>query len=165
MPAGRVHNAINTITFVAAAGAYGYAYQNHLVRFEPAQIAAFSLAFFAGTFLLSPDLDLSEQNNSSKKNWGWFGFLWVPYGWVMSHRGMSHTWILGPLTRLAYLALLLALPAYFLRVQLETWRVGQTAIIAAVVGYYASQWLHLIADGVAPDVVTPGFMYRRRRRR
>jgi uncharacterized metal-binding protein len=61
--------------------------------------------------------------------------------------------------------LLLALPAYLLRDQLATWRIGQTEIIAAVIGYYASQWLHLIADGVAPDVVTPDFMQRRRRRR
>jgi uncharacterized metal-binding protein len=165
MPSGRVHNAINTMTYLAAAGAYGYAHTQNLLRLEPQQIIVGSMAFFAGTFLLSPDLDLSEQNNSSKRAWGWLGFVWVPYGWVMSHRGMSHTWLVGPLTRLVYLALLLALPAYLLRDQLTTWRIGQAELMAAVIGYYASQWLHLVADGVAPDVVTPVFMQRRRRRR
>ena len=135
--------------------------------------------------MLSPDLDLAEQNVDSKRNWGILGFLWVPYGMMFSHRGLSHTWIVGPLTRVLYLCLLLALPIWLLRQPiLETklrginrgivhdlvlslqhvfssgWLAGQVGLGLAL-GFYVSQWLHLIADGVAPDLQ----IVRRKRRR
>ena len=187
MPSGKVHNAINTLSLLALSGGYSYAYSSHLFKLEPGAVLTFAAAFVAGTFLLSPDLDLAEQHVSIKNNWGWLGFLWVPYGWVFSHRGISHSWIVGPLTRLLYLALLLALPIYFLRdpilhLKLEGvtrgpifdlltsfknfWRkpeVARDTLLALAAGYYISQWLHLIADGVAPDV-TSSFMSRKRRR-
>ncbi|MFN3267248.1 MAG: metal-binding protein [Deinococcales bacterium] len=176
MPSGNVHNLVNTIAYVGFAGAYGYAHSAQWAQLEPTTLLCFSGAFMAGTFMLSPDLDLAEQNVSSKKNWGILGFLWVPYGLMFSHRGLSHTWIVGPLTRVLYLGLLLALPIWLLRRPiLETELEGVTrglvhdllnslqhvfssgvlasqAGLGAVVGYYVSQWLHLIADGVAPDV-------------
>ena len=103
MPSGKVHNAINTLSLLALSGGYSYAYSSHLFKLEPGAVLTFAAAFVAGTFLLSPDLDLAEQHVSIKNNWGWLGFLWVPYGWVFSHRGISHSWIVGPLTRLVYL--------------------------------------------------------------
>ena len=124
VPSGRVHNAINTIAFVALSGVYGYAYTRGGPRFDALEVAAFGAAFFAGTFLLSPDLDLAEGHVSSKRAWGPLGFLWVPYGWVFSHRGTSHSWVVGPISRLLYLALLLAAPAYLAREWLAGWRVG-----------------------------------------
>ena len=83
-----------------------------------------------------------------------------------------------------YLALLLALPVYFLRdpilhFKLEGvtrgpvfdllmsfknfWRkpeVARNTLLALAAGYYVSQWLHLIADGVAPDM-NVGFSRKR----
>ena len=187
MPSGKVHNAINTLSLLALSGGYSYTYSNHLFKLEPGAVLAFVSSFVVGTFLLSPDLDLAEQHVSIKNNWGWLGFLWVPYGWIFSHRGTSHSWILGPFTRLIYLALLLALPIYFLRDPIlhlklqgvtrgpifdlltsfkNFWRkpeVARDTLLALAAGYYISQWLHLIADGVAPDV-TSSFMSRKRRR-
>ena len=165
MPSGRVHNTINTLAFLTFTAGYTYAYSGGLVPFEPVAAVAFTAAFAAGTFLLSPDLDLAERHVSSKRAWGWLGFLWIPYGWLMSHRGLSHTWVVGPLTRLAYLAALLALPAYLLREHLHLLRFSQAEALAAAAGYYASQWLHLIADGVMPDLDRPAFLPRARRRR
>jgi uncharacterized metal-binding protein len=163
---GRVHNAINTLSYVAIAGGYGYASSQRLLpEFDVGQIGLFSLAFVAGTFLLSPDLDLAEQNVSSKRNWGLLGFLWVPYGWVFSHRGLSHTWLIGPITRLFYLALLLAGPVWFARDVLRNFRIGQDDLLAISVGYYVSQWLHLIADGVSPDLQRGLGLSKARRRR
>jgi uncharacterized metal-binding protein len=166
VPSGQVHNAINTLSYVAIAGAYGYSTSQGLVpHFDVAQIGLFSLSFAAGTFLLSPDLDLAEQNVSSKRNWGLLGFLWVPYGWVFSHRGLSHTWLIGPLTRLFYLALLLAAPVWFARELLHNFRIGQDDALAITVGYYVSQWLHLIADGFSPDMQRGLGLSSSRRRR
>jgi uncharacterized metal-binding protein len=189
VPSGQVHNTINTLSLIGLAGCYGYAHTAGWVRLEPSAIFAFAGAFVAGTYLLSPDLDLAEQNVSSKKNWGLLGFLWVPYGWLFSHRGMSHTWLVGPFTRLFYLGLLMLIPVVLLRqplleTQLEGvtrgplydllrslkafWRIPSVAtetLIALGVGYYVSQWLHLIADGVAPDTNfrIPGTRKKRRR--
>ena len=109
MPSGRVHNIINTATYSLIAAAAVWGSQQQLVVITPAQGLAFSAAYAAGTFLLSPDLDLAEGRVDSKRRWGWLGFVWVPYGRMFSHRGLSHTWLLGPLTRLIYLGVLLLL--------------------------------------------------------
>ena len=186
MPSGAVHNVINTLSLLAIGSAAGYATQRGLVRLEAGAVLSFCGAFVAGTYLLSPDLDLAEQHVSSKRNWGWLGFLWVPYGWVFSHRGLSHTWLVGPLTRLVYLALLLAGPVLLLRDPILHWQlegvtrgpiydllrsfqgfwlrpqVARDTLVALALGYYLSQWLHLIADGVAPDI-SVGFKRRRSR--
>jgi uncharacterized metal-binding protein len=186
VPAGSVHNLINTLSFVGLAGCYGYAHAAGWVRLEPATLLTFSGAFAAGTFMLSPDLDLAEQNVDSKKNWGILGFLWIPYGMMFSHRGLSHTWLVGPLTRLLYLGVLLAVPIYLLRqpvLQAELpgvtrgivydllnslQNVFSSGVLASqagaglMLGYYVSQWLHLIADGVSPDV---GFGRRRQKQK
>ena len=109
MPSGRVHNLINIAAYsVLAAGAL-YATRQDLLVVTPAQALNFTLAYAAGTFLLSPDLDLAEGKVDSKRHWGVLGVLWVPYGMLFSHRGWSHSWVIGPLTRLLYVALIAAL--------------------------------------------------------
>jgi uncharacterized metal-binding protein len=81
---------------------------------------------------------------------------------MFSHRGLSHTWLVGPMTRLIYMvivALALSYAAsaiapffgYSFSVRTQLVRNGQELLIGALVGYYVSQWLHLIADGIAPD--------------
>ena len=159
MPSGRVHNLINTATYGIIAAAAGWANQQHLIVVTPAQGLAFSAAYAAGTFLLSPDLDLAEGRVDSKRRWGWLGFVWVPYGRMFSHRGLSHTWLLGPLTRLVYLGLLLLLVWALLSAvwpavrwpALGTPALNLNWLLPLALGYYVSQWLHLIADGVRPD--------------
>jgi len=124
-----------------------------------------------GTFLITPDLDLADRTVQAKRRWGPLGWLWVPYGRMFSHRGLSHTWLVGPLTRLVYLALLGAALFWvgdgllrYLGISLELQ--GRVAappgeiLLALVLGYYVSQWLHLIADGIWPD-----FLHRSRRRK
>ncbi len=167
MPSGRVHNLINTAAYSLIAGSVLWGVRSGLLAITPAQAASFTVAYMAGTFLLSPDLDLSDRAVDSKRNWGFLGFLWVPYGLVFSHRGLSHTWIVGPLTRLIYMLLIVAalcglvllvypqwqwptLPA--LRARVPSVQVlGFKFLLPALLGYYVSQWLHLIADGVRPD--------------
>ncbi|MFC6618059.1 metal-binding protein [Deinococcus radiophilus] len=158
MPSGRVHNIINMTTFAVLGVGAIWASRQGMISVTQVQASHFALAYLAGTFLLSPDLDLSEGRVNSKRNWGILGPLWVPYGMMFSHRGLSHSWLLGPLTRLVYLAILgaivigvlrtvwpeMALPAF--PEPLE-WKV----LLPATLGYFLSQWLHLIADGIRPD--------------
>lgn len=156
MPSGRVHETINLT--VLGGGVVAYLVYGGSPG-EPRALAL-ALAYLAGTFLLSPDLDLAEKGTRSQRRWGPLGLLWRPYGRLFRHRGLSHTWVLGPLTRLGYLGGLLGglgilvqcIAGYLgmgfsLRLPSWPWEVWGFALL----GYYLSQWLHLVADGIWPD--------------
>lgn len=92
MPSGRVHETINLT--VLGGGVVAYLVYGGSPG-EPRALAL-ALAYLAGTFLLSPDLDLAEKGTRSQRRWGPLGLLWRPYGRLFRHRGLSHTWVLGP---------------------------------------------------------------------
>lgn len=173
MANGQTHQTINVAALVGAAGLVAIAVNEgwgdpwtSRVGFEWPAVAVFIGAFLVGTYLVTPDLDLAEQGVLAKRNWGWLGVIWVPYGYLFAHRGVSHGWFLGPLTRLAYLAALIVLvagAAYYgaeagglevppiPRVDARMWRPAWLWWVAAGVGgFYVSQWIHLLADGVGP---------------
>lgn len=166
VPSGRTHEAINLTFFSGLAAGYAYARSQGIVAevdiINPPSVSLFSLSYLVGTFLVTPDLDLAENSVRSKSNWGLLGLLWEPYGALFAHRGLSHTWFVGPLTRLVYMAVVgLALAwlatmvapyfGYEIRFQAQLAENWTELALGALVGYYLSQWLHLIADGVAPD--------------
>jgi uncharacterized metal-binding protein len=164
---GRAHESINLGAYIGLAAAYQYARSQGALAGAEALVnrqtlTLFSLSYLIGTFLVTPDLDLAEQRVRSKSNWGLLGLLWVPYGALFSHRGLSHSWFLGPLTRLLYMvvvalaiswlaAVLAPLFGYSLSVRTYLVTGWQQLALAALVGYYLSQWLHLVADGIWPD--------------
>ncbi|MEM7674823.1 MAG: metal-binding protein [Myxococcota bacterium] len=186
MASGRRHQTINLLLIATVGGLIATAMRlgyepawMHRLGLEWPAVVAFCGAYLFGTFFVTPDLDLAEQHVLAKRNWGWFGFMWVPYGLLFSHRGISHGWFLGPLTRLLYLvavAALVVFGAYMAadaldrplpRVNLPArisplwmWPVG-----AAVAGFYVSQWSHSIADGVGPWHGLKRLFRRGRRRR
>ena len=111
--------------------------------------------FVIGSFLITPDLDMAgEKPVRPLRYWGPLGILWWPYGQLFKHRGLSHTWILGPLTRLIYVLLLLAgagLAISFLEgLGWITWKGGPIppTLGAGVLGYFVAQWLHLTLDAI-----------------
>ncbi len=66
------------------------------------ELIPFSAGYFLGTFLLSPDIDLSFSRPA--KRWKFLRFLWFPF-WVFSrHRGLTHVPILGSMVKLLYLS-------------------------------------------------------------
>lgn len=60
----------------------------------------FTAGYLVGTFLLSPDLDLSGSRPS--KRWRALRIIWRPYQVFSRHRGISHIPLLGTFVRLAY---------------------------------------------------------------
>lgn len=60
------------------------------------------LAFAVGTLLITQDLDL--RCNDASRRWVALRFVWMPYHLLSKHRGVSHTYLLGLVTRLLYLA-------------------------------------------------------------
>lgn len=158
MPSGRIHNIINLSSYAVLATSVFIAQQQGLISISRLDALQFSASFAAGTLLLSPDLDLATGKVNSKRYWGILGFLWIPYGMMFSHRGFSHTWLIGPLTRLIYLALIVGLVWGILKLGFPQMAVPQLPSAEALkvfwpllAGYYLSQWLHLIADGIWPD--------------
>jgi uncharacterized metal-binding protein len=177
MADGKTHELINTAFLGSAMLAYDYARSRGLTAPVDPFITdstrySFVIAYLVGTFLLTPDLDLSNQSVRAKSNWGILGHLWRPYGLLFSHRGISHSWIAGPLTRLVYLAILLLGFAYVINALapsiglnlnltfLPGWKM-QPVLISITLGYYVSQWVHLVTDGMLPG---SGRKRRRRRR-
>lgn len=151
MPNYRVHDAINLTALGMSFATYSMlANTNVIPSVSGAAMIGYTLSYLAGTFLVTPDLDL--HGSKPKKRWGIFRFLWRPYATLVPHRSsFSHGWIIGPLTRLLYLALL-TLPLLILTNTVQASRelaqqyIGWDALTAIVVGYYLSQWMHLIAD-------------------
>jgi len=161
MPSGRIHELANTLFLVGVGSLVG------AIGGDPASpsFIAFAGGYLTGTFLITPDLDLAGKGNPRPlKRWGPLAFLWLPYGRVSAHRGLSHTWLAGPILRLVYLGVLLLPAPVLLGVELTT--KGQEALTLlgppAFLGYLASQWGHLLLDGVPLRPV--GASKRRRKR-
>lgn len=148
MPSARQHDSINVASYAALLIGYSVAHAQGVVPpAPPATLIAFTVGFVAGTYLLSPDLDL--HGSRPKKRWGALRILWRPYATLMPHRGLSHGYILGPLTRIAYLTLILSplllIPQVLTLASTHAHLIAPT-ILPAALGYYAATWLHLIAD-------------------
>lgn len=150
MPNYRTHDAINLTALGMTFAGYSLVTGTGMVpEASGGQMIGYVLSYLVGTFLVTPDLDL--HGSKPKKRWGLLRVLWRPYATLVPHRSsFSHGWLIGPATRLAYLVLL-AVPLLLVTNAVEPtdaiakhlgWRVG-TAII---LGYYVSQWMHLIAD-------------------
>ena len=181
MPSGKVHEAINMTFFAGLSLGYIYARaQGISIQAErvlnPQTISLFSLSYLVGTFLVTPDLDLAEQNVRAKSHWGGLGFLWIPYGAIFNHRGTSHSWFVGPLTRLIYMLMIgltitsilgfvLPFMGYELNIQTQLSSNWRQLLLGALFGYYLSQWLHLVADGIWPDHGAKRRSKRKKRRR
>jgi uncharacterized metal-binding protein len=96
MPSGKTHRIVELALLPGLTAGYVV-----LLRPSPTELAAFTGTYAFSSLFLSPDLDL--QHNDARKRWGPLGFLWVPYAKIFKHRGMSHSLVWGPLTRLLYL--------------------------------------------------------------
>jgi uncharacterized metal-binding protein len=100
MPSGKVHDRITVIGAGVAVPFY------YLLAPQPKDLMAgvtlIAATLFSG-LLLSPDLDL---DSSIYNRWGPLRFLWWPYQRLMPHRSyLSHSFVIGPILRVAYFAL------------------------------------------------------------
>ncbi len=141
---GWQHTSVNLSALLPSTGAL-------LWLGHPDTALAFSAAFLFGTLLVTPDLDL--QLNDARRRWGPLRFIWAPYAALSRHRGMSHTYVAGPLIRLAYLAVwCLPVIALALSLKLDGFppMIPHAWVITTLLGYFTSQWLHLLCDGILP---------------
>ena len=98
MPSGKVHDRITAVGAGLAVPVWWYltpAPQDWKIA------ATLVVATLFSGWMLSPDLDL---DSSIYRRWGPLRFLWYPYQKFVPHRSwVSHSWLLSPLMRVAYL--------------------------------------------------------------
>jgi len=150
MPSGRTHETATLVLVLPGALALGT--QDLLLG------AAYLTGGLVGAFFLNPDIDLEDSRPS--RRWGPLSLLWAPYRLLFPHRSASHSWVLGPLSRLAYLVLLglvlwsglkaanlLPNPALFGEVK-DGWPVSGKVLWGLLAGWLSAEWLHLAMDGI-----------------
>ena len=105
MPSGKTHTRIDLFLLVLVIGlaiCFWHPLGRLVGRDELVEYGiVFVVAYLFGTFLLSPDMDLNTSD--PMRNWGVLRLLWRPYAQLFTHRGLSHTPVLGTLTRVLYI--------------------------------------------------------------
>lgn len=142
---GRSHERLTTVFLALTAPAVAY------VAPQPLEaVVGYLAGGFVGMLFLSPDIDLEESRPS--RRWGPLSVIWAPYRMTHPHRGASHSWVYGPISRLAYLALiaapvlaLLGIPPLEVAQQIPS---HLDKLWPGLVGYLVSQWAHLVQDRV-----------------
>lgn len=145
MPSGKTHLAVELVLWPALLAGFYYFFTPHWE-----ELLLFGGAYLLSSLLLSPDLDL--RHNSARRRWGPLGFIWVPYFKIFKHRGMSHSLLLGSLTRLVYLGavfgvMLVGLSSlgFALPEEAPSWFNERTLLILGV-GLYLPNVLHVLLD-------------------
>ncbi len=109
MPSYATHVTVNLLVGLPLAlAAMKYVASSNLT-----DLTAFSAAFIYGTLFFHPDLDLA-RNVSLFSLKGLLTLPFRPYSYLFKHRGISHTPILGTLTRILWLGVLFTLFYLFL---------------------------------------------------
>lgn len=152
MASGEKHERIN-LTALAVMGGAWVAAEVSGVNVPTTPALSFAATYLVGTLYVTPDMDLAEQARTvrPKRRWGRFGALWVPYGLYFRHRGISHSYLVGPMTRIVYLGVILALPlgvAFGIGLIPVAVVMNTPAMLGGLAGFYVSQWMHLWADGI-----------------
>jgi len=115
---------------------------------ETNEIISFVIAYAFSSLFLSPDLDLHTSRPYLR--WGVLRWLWAPYAFVFKHRQLSHHLLLGPLSRIAYLAVLV-LGGAFLYLAFARRAVPDLALPVGILvgigcGLYVPNLAHVLLD-------------------
>ena len=153
MPSGKTHLRIELFLLPLVLLAFCYwVFPLLEPRYQWQAFSLFGGAYLVSSLLLSPDLDL--RHNSARNNWGVLGFVWIPYTKIFKHRGLSHSLILGTLTRLAYLLAVGAVIALAVWVALRYFFRREFTIPELPVDAYGYFWVAIFIGGLwLPNVI------------
>lgn len=146
MPDGKHHDIINfSVLFVLLSCIFyfGVWKENTLfLKYTDAYIISiFAVFYLFATLFLSPDLDI---DSTPYKRWKWLRILWWPYKEIFKHRGLSHHFIIGPLSIVLNLAIIVVALLLLAGVKLQT--IPVNFIVAATVGMVLSIEVHILSD-------------------
>jgi uncharacterized metal-binding protein len=105
----------------------------------------FTTSYLFSLLWLSPDLDV-DRGSGSLRRWGPLRYLWYPYKELFRHRGISHSIILGPLTRVLYMGTVLWTMTWVLSIGLTVPRLDQGFLYPFLLGMWLPDALHCLLD-------------------
>jgi len=114
----------------------------------PIQLAIFILGYFIGTVFVSPDLD--TKSSAARR----CGVLCTPYRKMFTHRGISHHWLWGTVTRIIYVLIVIGFFAglvYVLKLPLPDITIILThplELLLLIQGIFISNLLHTVIDTI-----------------
>ncbi len=158
MPSGRVHTRVGLALLLVLAAGTIYLWVPLTEYFGKDKLVEcgllFVLAYFFGTFLFSPDMDLARSE--AMYNWGLLRLLWYPYAKFLRHRGLSHIPILGTLSRVVYLLIMAYFGVFLANLTLGfNWQlsisdllhqIDRTLFASALLGLFLPDLFHILAD-------------------
>ena len=104
MPNAVTHDIITLVTGAALAPV---ALNSNWPDMGPANAAILAGSYLVSGLLFSPDLD---TQSTPYRRWGILRGLWLPYRYLVPHRSwISHSFLFGPLIRIAYFTVMLSL--------------------------------------------------------
>ena len=111
-------------------------------------LAALGSGYFLSTVGVHPDQDISGRTFSERKGlWGSFLHYWsLPYGWMFTHRGISHEHFIGTITRVLFMGLWL-LPIVPILVFGIDWQAVTAYSAWVFLGMTVADSMHIAADG------------------
>lgn len=140
MPGYNFHRLFNYTVFIAIAALF-YLWNMHI---NMKQFFALGIGFYAGTELITPDLD---TDSAAIKRWGRLKIFMLPYKWAFRHRQSSHNIVYGAVVRILYISLIISGLYYLLFKSLP-----HVAIISSVyififlIGIIIANGMHVLLD-------------------
>ncbi len=106
MPNARTHD---IITIATGAAMVPVALNSGLPDMGPTNVGVLVGSHIVSGLLFSPDLDLPS---APYRRWNLLRWVWLPYQGFVRHRSwVSHSFVVGPLLRIAYFTLIMSLIA------------------------------------------------------
>lgn len=144
MSDGKTHLLVNSLCSV------GITLGAILLHLPAKEIYPLASGMLLGTTLITPDLDMPVRT-VALKFWGPLGFIWWPVLKLSKHRGRSHTYVQGPIFRLAYVALIFS-PLLYYGITYKLFRPTVHEFLYFFGGYLIMQWIHLFMDNIKPSL-------------
>lgn len=113
------------------------------------QLGAALFGYFLGTIVLNPDLDSAKSKPAQK-----CGIICKPYTMMSKHRGISHHWLWGTVTRILYVLVIIGLltgMVFVLKLPLPDITIIIThpvELLMIVLGIFIANVLHTIIDAL-----------------
>lgn len=108
----------------------------------------FLLSYFIGTVFLTPDMDIKSKPSRA------CGIYCTPYRLIFKHRGLSHNWLLGILTRIFYVLFLISIPIIIIygKSGIETLITAlifyKIEFLISSIGLFISNIFHIFLDSI-----------------
>lgn len=137
MSSFKTHRRFNYLIFII-----GCLILNHFNLFNVYIMTTIGIGFIIGTELVTPDLDTASTPSSR------VGWIWLPYRLAFKHRGTSHNYIFGFISRILYITLIIGLLCILFSIQPAVTPELLAIVLVLIAGIAAANGLHIFLDKI-----------------